>query len=39
MENKGKRKSLKVGVIAAIAIVVAGVSIYATNASAGESIT
>lgn len=39
MENKGKKKSLKVGVIAAIAIVVAGVSIYATNASAGESIT
>lgn len=39
MENKVKRKSLKVGVIAAIAIVVAGVSIYATNASAGESIT
>ena len=39
MENKGKRKSLKVGVAAAVAIVVAGVSIYATNASAGESIT
>jgi len=39
MENKGKRKSLKVGVAAAIAIVVAGVSIYATSASAGESIT
>ncbi len=39
MENKGKRRSLKVGVAAAIAIVVAGVSIYATNASASESIT
>lgn len=39
MENKGKKKSLKIGVAAAIAIVVAGVSIYATNASAGENIT
>lgn len=39
MENKGKRKSLKVGVAAAVAIVVAGVSIYATNVSASESIT
>lgn len=39
MENKGKKRSLKVGVAAAIAIVVAGVSIYATNASASESIT
>lgn len=39
MENKGKRKSWKIGVAAAIAIVVAGVSIYATSASAGESIT
>ncbi len=39
MENKGKKRSLKVGVAAAVAIVVAGVSIYATNASAGESIT
>ena len=39
MENKGKRKSLIVGGAAAIAVVVAGVSIYATNASAGESIT
>lgn len=39
MENKGKKKSLKIGVAAAIAIVIAGVSIYATSASAGENIT
>ena len=39
MENKGFKKSFKVGLAAAVAIVVAGVSIYATNVSAGESIT
>ena len=33
------KKSLKIGIAAAIAIVVAGVSVYAVNVSAGESIS
>lgn len=39
MANKGIKKSVKVGIAAAVAIVVAGVSIYAVNVSASESIS
>lgn len=39
MEGKKVKRSVKLGVAAAVAIVVAGVSIYATSVSADESIT
>ena len=39
MEKKGIKRSVKAGIAAAVAIVVAGVSVFAINVSAGENIT